>query len=101
MLRVAVLDQEIVDCLRHLSGAVEPADADHQVVPLAPLELCYVADVEWLVGSLALYEDAVTRLVFDIVVVAAVAQVFASIVFPSLALAWLTFSCRKDKTASA
>jgi hypothetical protein len=73
VLRVAVLDQEVVDGLGDLGGAVEPADADHQVVPLAALELCDEADVEGLVGALALDEDAVAGLVFDVVVVAAVA----------------------------
>jgi hypothetical protein len=93
VLRVAVLDQEVVDGLGHLRGAVEPADADHQVVPLAPLELRDEADVEGLVGALALDEDAVAGLVLDVVVVAAVAQVLPRSVLPCLALAWLALTC--------
>ena len=93
VLRVPVLDQKVVDGLGDLGGAVEPADPHHQVVPLAPLELCYVADVEGLVGPLALDEDTVARLVLDVVVVAAVAQVLPGTVLPGLALAWLALPC--------
>ena len=93
VLRVPVLDEEVVDGLGDLGGAVEPADAHHQVVPLAALELRDEADVEGLVGPLALDEDAVARLVFDVLVVAAVAQVLPGVVLPGLPLARLAFSC--------
>ncbi len=92
VLCVAILDQKVVNSLRNLGGPVEPADAYHQIVSFAPLKLGYVADVEGLVGTLALDEDAVARLVLDVVVVAAVAQILARAILPGLALARLAFT---------
>ncbi len=91
--RVAVLDEEIVDGLGDLGGAVEPTDSHHQVVPLAPLELGDEADVEGLVGPLTLDEDAVARLVLYVVVVAAVAHILPGSVLPGLSLTWFALPC--------
>ena len=72
--------------LRHLGGAVEPADADHQVVALALFELGYVADVEGLVGSLRLDEDRVPGFVLSFEVVTSVTFVLAVHGFPGFAV---------------
>ena len=80
------LYQEVVHLLRHLGGAVEPADADHQVVALALFELGYVADVEGLVGSLGLDEDRVPGFVLSFEVVTSVTFVLAVHGFPGFAV---------------
>lgn len=86
MLGDPVLDEEVVDSLQDLSGAVEPPDADHQRVPLAPLELGYVADVERLVRPLTFDEDSVPDLVLHVGVLEPVSQELNCHVPPTLAL---------------
>ena len=85
MLRVSILDEEVVHSLGDLGGSVKPSDHHHERVSLALLELGDVANVEGLVRSLALNEDVVTNFVLDIVVIASVSDVFPLVIFPGFA----------------
>ena len=69
VLRVPVLDEEVVHGLGDFCCSVKPSDHHNKCIPLTLLKLGDVANVEGLIRSLALDENIITNFVFNVVYV--------------------------------